>query len=125
MPASSTRIAAMMATIAGRPSAVQSRYTSAASSTAMMTPITAASFSLVTRLGSPRWYPPRGADQSRAAAARQQRVAVDHRLRDVHHAPGGRPRVVAQQLERLTLADPVAFHEDALRPLDHRPALER
>src|SRR3954468_12173518 len=33
--------------------------------------------------------------------------------------------VVAQQVERLALGDVVALHEDALRPFDERPALER
>src|SRR3954451_18573014 len=43
MPAIRTRIAAMMATMDGRPSATQSAYTSAASNTAIRIPITSRS----------------------------------------------------------------------------------
>ena len=45
MPASRTRIAAMIATIDGRPRATHSAYTSAASSTAIRIPITSSPFS--------------------------------------------------------------------------------
>src|SRR4051794_37906192 len=126
MPASSTRIAATMPTMAGRPSAVQSRYTSAASSTAMMIPITACLLCPSrSRLGSAALIPGACPLSITVGRTRQQRVAVEHRLRHVHDSPRRRPGALAQELERLALAHPVALHEDALRALDQRPALER
>src|SRR3954454_10429689 len=126
MPASRTRIAATMPTMAGRPSAVQSRYTSAASSTAMMIPITACLLCPSRlRVGVSRLIPGACPLSITVGRTREQRVAVEHRLGDGHDPPRRRSGVLAQQLERLALAHPVALHEDALRALDQRPALER
>src|SRR5215204_6148375 len=47
------------------------------------------------------------------------------RYRNVDDAPTLRPRVVAHQLERGAIVEPVALHHDALRALDHRAPLER
>jgi hypothetical protein len=52
-------------------------------------------------------------------------VAFEHGLGDVEHPPAGGARMVAQQLERLPLADAVALHQDALGTLDHRAPIER
>src|SRR4051812_30606424 len=59
------------------------------------------------------------------AVLRQERVALADRARDVDHgaiAPAG---VIAQPLEGRAVIDRVALHEDALRALDDRAALER
>src|SRR5215211_5528010 len=56
---------------------------------------------------------------------RKQRVTLGHRSGDVDHAPALPAGVVAHQLEGVPLAEPVALHEDALRALDRRAALER
>src|SRR4051812_9574092 len=57
--------------------------------------------------------------------SRQQGVTLGYRPGDVDDAPALPAGVVAHQLEGIALAEPVALHEDALRPLDRRAALER
>src|SRR4051794_41853796 len=56
---------------------------------------------------------------------REQRMALGDRRGDVDDRAVPAAGVVAQPVERLTLGDVVALHEDALRTLDERPALER
>src|SRR5919204_1441304 len=55
----------------------------------------------------------------------QQEVPVHDRPGHVDHPPAAGAGVLAQEVERLALGDRVALHEDALRALDHGPALER
>src|SRR3954452_4027013 len=98
MPASSTRMAAMIATIDGRPSATQRAYTRAATRTAMRMPIMGPAFPAAAAVNP----------DCRLAARRQQCVPVEHRARHLHDAPVRGPRLVAQALERLAVADAVA-----------------
>src|SRR5829696_3452141 len=110
-------MAAMMATIAGRPRARHRAYTRAATRMAMRMPIMPAAFPAPSRVNR--------RERRRSALPREQRVAVEHGHRHVDDAAVRGAGLLAQALERLALVNAVALHQDALRALDHRPALQR
>src|SRR5919202_6980786 len=67
---------------------------------------------------------PRDITPSRAEAFAAGSAAVEQLVDDVDQRPPGVARLGADALERLAVTEPVALHEDALRPLDPRAAVE-
>ena len=62
---------------------------------------------------------------SLAVLVGQQRVAVEHRAREVDHGAARRARLRAQQLECRPLVHRMALHQDPLGALDERTTLQR
>src|SRR5437763_11376155 len=58
-------------------------------------------------------------------SGRKEPMTGHYGLGHVHQLALGAPSVISEHVEGGLLVDPVALHQDALRPLRNRPAAER